>query len=79
LKSEIRSWRWIPSFVEIEASSEEEVFKTADMLGLDSEDALHGSVEIAYQALYDVTEEEVNGWKEIRFTAVPDWLLKTKK
>jgi len=51
----------------------------AKQLGLNPKDSLHGSVEIAYQALYDVTEEEVNRWDEIRFTAVPDWLLRTKK
>jgi hypothetical protein len=31
-------------------------------------------VETAYQAVYDVTEEEINSWKEIRFIDIPAWL-----
>lgn len=71
---EIDTWPWIPSFVEIEAESEEDLKKTAELLGFDYSQVLHGSVETAYQAVYDVTEEEIDSWKEIRFIAVPDWL-----
>lgn len=50
------------------------------MLGLEYSKALHGSVETAYQAVYDVSEEEIDSWEEIRFIEVPKWLaLKTKK
>lgn len=71
---ELDTWPWIPSFVEIEATSETLLKNTAKTLGLDYSKALHGSVETAYQAVYDVTEAEVNSWKEIRFVDVPSWL-----
>jgi adenylate cyclase class 2 len=77
---ELDTWPWIPSFIEIEAKNETELKSIANKLSLNYSKALHGSVETAYQSLYDVTEEEVNGWEEIRFTKVPDWLLlKLKK
>jgi adenylate cyclase class 2 len=76
---EIDTWPWIPSFVEIEAHDESTLRAAAKKLGLDYAAALHGSVEIAYQAMYDVTETEVNSWEEIRFTPVPDWLLAKKR
>lgn len=75
---ELDTWPWIPSFVEIESTSEAELKTAAELLGLDYSKALHGSVETAYKAVYDVTEEEVNGWKEIRFVAVPTWLSSKK-
>ena len=71
---ELDTWPWIPSFVELESVNEEALKETASLLGLDYKDALHGSVETAYQAVYDVTEEEIDGWKEILFIEVPDWL-----
>lgn len=77
---EIDTWPWIPSFVEIEAKTEAELRQAAVTLGFDMVDALHGSVETAYQAVYDVTEHDVGSWQEIRFGAVPDWLAaKAKK
>jgi adenylate cyclase class 2 len=77
---EIDTWPWIPSFVELEAKTEETLKDAAKILGLDYADALHGSVETAYQAVYDVTEEEIDNWAEIRFIDVPEWLVsKTKQ
>lgn len=76
---ELDTWPWIPSFVEIEAKSEKELKIVAEKLGLDYSDALHGSVEPVYQTLYDVTEEEINNWEEIRFISVPEWLLAKAK
>ena len=76
---EIDTWPWIPAFVEIEAKSEQELRRTAKLLGLEFKDALHGSVETAYMAVYDVTEMDVDGWPEIRFGDVPSWLLAKKK
>lgn len=70
----IDTWPWIPTFVEVESETEEEIRKVSDLLGFDWSTALHGSVETAYQALYDVTEDEIDGWEEITFTPVPDWL-----
>lgn len=73
---ELDTWPWIPSFVEIEASNESELKSVAEKLGLDYANALHGSVELAYQAVYDVTESEIDNWEEILFIDTPDWLLK---
>ena len=70
----IDTWPWIPTFVEIESETEEEIRKVSALLNFDWGQALHGSVETAYQDLYDVTEDEINGWEEITFTPVPDWL-----
>lgn len=75
---EIDTWPWIPSFVEIETNSEAALKQTAELLKLDFAMALHGSVEIAYQAVYDFTEQEIDSWKEIRFIDVPDWLSSKK-
>ena len=70
----IDTWPWIPTFVEIESETEEEIRKVSNLLGFDWSKALHGSVETAYQDLFDVTEDEIDGWEEITFTPVPDWL-----
>ena len=74
------TWPWIPAFVEIEALSEEKLKEAANKLGLDWARALHGSVEVAYQKYYNVTEHEIDGWERITFTPVPEWLeIKRKK
>lgn len=77
---ELDTWPWIPSFIEIEAPGEATLKETAKLLSLDFSKALHGSVETAYQAVYDVTEEEIDNWETITFSPVPDWLqAKAKK
>lgn len=53
---ELDEWPWIKPFMEIEAKTEHALLSTAEKLGLDMQNALHGSVEVAYQAEYDVTE-----------------------
>jgi len=73
---ELDTWPWIPDFIEIEAPTEALVREVATKLELDWNEALHGSVETAYQAVYDVTEEEIDNWREIKFIPVPDWLQK---
>ncbi|MDO8557333.1 MAG: CYTH domain-containing protein [Candidatus Jorgensenbacteria bacterium] len=70
----IDTWPWIPSFVEFEASTEEEVKDGVDKLGFDWSQAMHGSVETAYQKYFNVTEKEIDAWKEITFIPTPDWL-----
>jgi adenylate cyclase class 2 len=75
----IDTWPWIPTFVEIEAPSEEKLKVAAKKLELQWDGALYGSVEPAYQKYYDVTEKEIDGWPEIIFSPIPDWLLKRKK
>jgi len=75
----IDTWPWIPTFVELESKSETRLKDVAFKLGLDWTKALHGSVEIAYQTYYNVTEEEIDSWEDITFTPVPDWLEICKK
>lgn len=75
---ELDTWPWIPSFVEIEAKDEDALRQVAKKLGLEWNKAVHGSVENAYQAVYDVTEDEIDNWKEITFKEVPSWLEKTR-
>ncbi len=70
----IDTWPWIPTFVEIESETEEEIKKITNDLNLDWNLALHGSVETAYQKYYNITEEEICSWEEITFVPVPDWL-----
>ena len=75
----IDTWPWIHSFVEIEGLDEAAVRSTAHILDLDWSLAIHGSVETAYQAEYDVTEQEIDRWKEITFIPIPDWLAAKRK
>lgn len=76
---ELDTWPWVPSLIEIEAKDEETLWHAARKLGLLQNDAFYGSVEIAYQAIYEVTEADVNSWPEIRFGTVPKWLDSKKK
>jgi adenylate cyclase class 2 len=76
---ELDSWPWIPTLLEIEAKNEQILQNSAKKLGLDYDQALHGSVENAYQAVYDVTEAEIDSWNKIIFCDTPDWLLAKKK
>lgn len=71
---DLDEWPWIPPFAEIEGPNEAAVWAVVERLGLTKDQALFGSVENAYQAVYDVTEEEVNDWERITFGEVPDWL-----
>ncbi|MFH0869714.1 MAG: class IV adenylate cyclase [archaeon] len=73
------TWPWIPTFVEIEGDSENQLKSVSKKLNFDWSKALHGSVETAYQKYYDVTEAEVDSWQEITFIPIPDWLKKLKK
>jgi adenylate cyclase class 2 len=70
----IDTWPWIPPFVEFEGLSEQVVRQAAATLGFDLARALHGSVEIAYQQYYDVTEAEIYNCPAIVFGPVPAWL-----
>jgi len=75
----IDTWPWIPSFIEIESPTEDKLKKISGDLGFDWSQAMHGSVETAYQRYYDVTEQEIDGWESITFVPVPDWLEVKRK
>lgn len=70
----IDTWPWIPTFVELEGESEERINTVASKLDLNRVEAVFGSVEVAYQDIYNVTEEEVDSWETITFIPVPEWL-----
>ncbi len=76
---ELDEWPWIRPFLEIEGPDEQSVRNVAGQLGLDWAKAVHGSVEIAYQAEYDVTDEDINTIPVIHFGPVPEWLAKRRK
>ena len=75
----IDTWPWIPTFVEIEGTSEERLRETVEKLGLDWGKALHGSVETAYQAYFNVSDEEIDSWESITFISAPEWLEVRRK
>ncbi|MFH0873291.1 MAG: CYTH domain-containing protein [Candidatus Komeilibacteria bacterium] len=75
----IDTWPWIPTFCEIEADDELLVKQTAAQLELDWSRALHGSVEVAYQHYFNVTDEEIWSWSEIRFIPIPAALANKRK
>ncbi|HSH31558.1 MAG TPA: hypothetical protein VK963_02715, partial [Candidatus Saccharimonadales bacterium] len=76
---ELDQWPWIPPFIELEGKDEAALKAAAQALGLDWSQALHGSVETAYQAYYNLTEDEIDGWEAITFSPIPDWLEQTRK
>ena len=75
----IDTWPWIPTFVELEGESEEKIKEAALKLDLDWSKAMYGSVENAYQAYYNVSEEEIDSLENITFVPVPDWLEVRRK
>ncbi|MBI2984013.1 MAG: CYTH domain-containing protein [Candidatus Kerfeldbacteria bacterium] len=75
----VDSWPWIPPFVEIESPDEPTLRRLAERLGLRWDESLHGSVEIAYQAYYDVTDQEIYNCPAVVFGPVPSWLAAKRK
>lgn len=76
---ELDEWPWVRPYVEIEANDERHLFDIVRKLGFEESKALHGSVEVVYQAEYDVTEEEIDGWQEILFIDIPDELERRRR
>jgi len=56
----IDTWPWIPTFLEIEAPSEAEVWNIAEKLGLKKENAKFGSVDTTYQHYYGIETDTIN-------------------
>jgi adenylate cyclase class 2 len=76
---ELDEWPWVKPFLEIEGPDEQAVRDAATKLGLEWDAAVHGSVEIAYRAEYEVTDEDINGMPVIDFGPVPEWLEAKRK
>ncbi len=71
----IDTWPWIPTFIEIEGPSEEAVWKTAEVLGLDKSMAKFGSVDTTYEHYYGIDPDVINnGMPKILFDMdPPEW------
>ena len=65
----IDEWPWLPPYIEIEASSEEEVRTAATALGLDWADADYGHIDAVYQKHYTFADgfRGVIDLQEVRF------------
>ena len=72
----IDTWPWIPSFIEIEAPTEQEVWDMANRLGFDKSEAMFGSVDAKYNHYFGVDEDVINnGTPRILFNMTPpDWV-----
>lgn len=70
---DIDTWPWIPSYVEIEGKTTEDVEHVANLLGFDMKDTIIGSVDEVYKLYYDVTSELINfKLPVIKFTDAPN-------
>ena len=71
----IDTWPWLPTFVEIEAPTEAEVWETAEKLGLDRNNSKFGSVDTTYQHYFGIDPEVINmKTPEISFSMdPPEW------
>lgn len=76
---ELDEWPWAPAYLELEAPTEDELDIMLTRLGLSMSQGVHGSVEVVYADVYDVTDDEINKIDEIKFGPVPDWLKKRLK
>ena len=75
----IDTWPWIPTYIEIEGNSEEEVWSVAEQLGLKKEDATFGAVDKIYQHYFGVDMDIVNyQTPEINFEMTPPSWVKQK-
>ncbi|MBQ2643889.1 MAG: CYTH domain-containing protein [Candidatus Saccharibacteria bacterium] len=79
----IDTWPWIPTYVEVEGTSVENMTAVSQKLGFNMENALYCSVGHIYELYYDVKEEDINAgldhWNRIEFVPLPDWLADKKK
>lgn len=72
-------WPWLKSFIEIEGASKREVKAIAKKLELVWDNAVFGSVTVAYRHQYpDIQKDEhISQIPEIKFNLpVPDWFIK---
>lgn len=76
---DIDTWPWLPTFVEIEGTSVDNVRNVAEKLGFDFADAHFGSVDEIYKVYYNVSNDDINFAPEIKFTPLPDWLKNKQK
>lgn len=79
----IDTWPWLPTYVEVEGNSVENMTSVSQELGFDMKDALYCSVGHIYSLYYDVKEHDVDTgaehWDRIEFIPTPKWLAAKKK
>ena len=57
---DIDTWPGIPTYLEIEGKSEEEVYNTLNILGIDKEKATSLDVQSIYEQVYGIEESKLN-------------------
>ncbi len=74
----IDTWPWIPTFIEIEAPTESEVWDVAAKLGFTKAQAKFGSVDSTYNHYYGVDEDVINQYTPKILFAMdpPEWAKK---
>lgn len=74
---DIDTWPWIPSFIEIEGKTPDDVEKVASKLGFDVNEAIYNSVDEVYKLYYDVTNDYINfNLPVVQFENAPEFLAK---
>lgn len=76
---DIDTWPWLPTYVEIEGPTVEDVKNVSALLGFDYQNAHFGCVDEIYKLYYNVTNDDINYCPEIKFVPVPDWLKQKQK
>ncbi len=79
IEIDIDTWPWLPTFVEIEGKTVDDVKNVSQKLGFDFTNAHFGSVDEIYRLYYNVTNDDINFAPEIKFTPLPDWLKNKQK
>ena len=74
----IDTWPWIPTFIEIEGDTENEVRAAADKLNLPWEKALFGGVSRIYREYFYIEYEQIDRCSEVIFSPTPEWLEKKR-
>lgn len=70
-KFDIDTWPGIPTFIEVEAATEDTVRRYVEELGFAWSDALFGGVSVIYYRFLGLPEQEVNQISEITFANPP--------
>ncbi len=76
----IDEWPWLEPYIEIEGPSKKVVMDVAKKLSFDWEDAIFGSISIAYRTQYPyiLPSDKISSLKEIKFDLpIPDWFVKS--
>lgn len=70
----IDTWPWIPTFLEIEGQTNEDVEAMARTLDFEWSKAKFGGVARIYKHYFNIEFEEIDRYPEITFSDVPKWL-----